>query len=233
MDEKYINENLLVERYLQGSLSEEEAAAFEERFLSSPELLDELETSERLQQGMHDVEALAVATAPARPNNSVAAIIRSPRYAVAASFLLLVSLGISSFVLQQNLRMQDWVAVRNTSSEIVPLLTVRSSAGSEPVNTLVLGDAPRQFVLMLDPGFEAYSHYRAALYPVGSRPDSAALWEIDQLVPGYEEMLAFSVPSTVLAPGDYEVRLEGWRNESPSGHQFEEVSTIVFRCIVK
>ena len=233
MDEKYINENLLVERYLQGSLSEEEAAAFEERFLSSPDLLDELEAAERLQQGMHDVEALAVASAPARPNSSVTAIFRSPRYAVAASFLLLVSLGISSFVLQQNLRMQEWVAVRNTPSEIMPLVTVRSAAGSESVNTLVLDDTPRQFVLMLDPGFEAYSHYRASLYPVGSGPDTAALWEVDLLVPGYEEMLAFSVPSTVLAPGEYEVWLEGWRNEWPSGHEFDEVSTITFRCIAK
>ena len=42
MDKKIINENLLIERYLKDTLSVKEREAYEEQFLSSDELLDEL-----------------------------------------------------------------------------------------------------------------------------------------------------------------------------------------------
>ena len=41
MDKKYIKENMLIERYLEDTLSIEEREAFEDQFLSSAELLDE------------------------------------------------------------------------------------------------------------------------------------------------------------------------------------------------
>lgn len=233
MDEKYINEEMLIERYLEGKLTAEQAATFEEQFLSSDELLNELETAERLGQGLHDVSALENAHVTKKPtsnivsSSNVTALFQSPRYAMAASFMLLVSLGVSSVLLQKNAHLSEFDSNQAIPTEIIPLVSVRG-VGSE-MNTLPLGDAPKQFVLMLDPGFEPYSHYRATVYQLDPAKEPAMLWQVDQMLPGYEDMLALSVPSSVLSPGDYAIQLEGWQAEWPANHGFEQLDTKTFK----
>jgi hypothetical protein len=234
MDEKYINGTMLVERYLEGKLTAEQTAAFEEQFLSSDELLDELETAERLGQGLHDVRALENAHATENPtsdvvsSSSVAALFRSPRYAMAASFMLLVSLGVSSILLQKNAHLSEFGSNRAIPTDIIPLISVRGVAGSE-LNTLPLGNTPKQFVLMIDPGFESYSHYRATVYRLDPVKKPAMLWQVDEMMPGYEDRLALSLPSSVLSPGDYEIQLEGWLDDWPANHGFERLDTKAFK----
>jgi len=135
MDEKYIRDNVLIERYLQGKLSDEESAAFEEQFLSSDALLDELEAAERLQQGLQDVTALEKAHVPEKQVSSIVSIFQSPRYAMAASFLLLISLGVSGVLFQQNARRTESGPAHPLHTEIMPIVSVRGATGSEPVNT--------------------------------------------------------------------------------------------------
>ena len=227
MDKKYINENLLIERYLEDTLSIEEREAFEERFLSSAELLDELEAAERLGQGLHDVTALENARVTGKAPKTVS-LFQSPHYAVAASFLLLISLGVSSTLLQKNARLSEMDSGWAVPTEIIPLVSVRGVTGSE-LNTLSLGEAPKRFVMMLDPGFESYSHYRATVYQLDPAYEPAMLWQVDEMLPGYEDMLALGVPSSVLSPGDFEIQLEGWQDEWPADHGFESLDTKTFR----
>jgi len=228
MDEKYTNENMLVERYLEGKLTAEQAASFEEQFLSSDELLNELEAAERLGQGLHDVIALENAHVTEKPASNVASLFQSPRYAMAASFMLLVSLGVSSILLQKNAHLSELGSNQAIPTEIVPLVSVRGVAGSD-LNTLPLGDAPRQFVMMIDPGFETYSHYRATVYRLDPVEKPAMLWQVDEMLPGYEDMLALSLPSSVLSPGNYEIQLEGWLDEWQANHGFEQLDTKSFK----
>jgi hypothetical protein len=228
MKEKYTNENLLIERYLGGTLSTEEQKAFEELFLSSPGLLDELEAAECLQSGLHDITALEKAHTPVKPVFNTESIFRSPRYSIAASFLLLVSLGVSSVLLRENAQLSELNSDRALPTEIIPLVSVRGVAGGE-LNTLSLGGSPKYFVMMLDPGFEPYSHYRATIYRLNPPTKPSVLWQMDEMVPGYEEMLALSVPSSVFSPGDFEVHLEGWQEEWPPAHGFESIDSKTFR----
>ena len=227
MDKKYINENLLIERYLEDTLSIEEREAFEERFLSSAELLDELEAAERLGQGLHDVSALENAQKAGKAPKTVS-LFQSPHYAVAASFLLLISLGVSSALLQKNARLSEMDSTWAVPTEIIPLVSVRGVAGSE-LNTLSLGVVPKRFVMMLDPGFESYSHYRATVYRLDPAKQPAILWQVDGMLPGYEDMLALGVPSSVLSPGNFEIQIEGWQDEWPADHGFKSLDTIIFR----
>jgi len=239
MDEKYNKGKSLIERYLGKELSSEEEEMFEERLLSSPQLLDELEAAERLQQGLHDVVAMDKARALEKQASAgkrsarIVSMFHSPRYAMAASVLLLISLGVSSVLLQQKGQLGEFAPAHGLSAEIVPLVSVRSAAGSDPVNTLLLGDSPRQFVMMLDPGFEGYSHYRATLYRLGQPTGRTMLWQVDEMVPGYEDMLALSVPGSVLSPDNFEIELEGWRDEWPTDHNYEPVDTLTFNGVQK
>jgi hypothetical protein len=147
---------------------------------------------------------------------------------MAASFMLLVSLGVSSILLQKNAHLSEFGSNRAIPTDIIPLISVRGVAGSE-LNTLPLGNTPKQFVLMIDPGFESYSHYRATVYRLDPVEKPAMLRQVDEMMPGYEDMLALSLPSSVLSPGDYEVQLEGWLDEWPANHGFERLDTKTFK----
>ena len=239
MDEDRINDNLLIERYLQGKMSEEEAADFEECYLSSDELLDELEAAERLQQGLNDLATLEKAQASGKDRlaekmvSSINSMFQSPRYAMAASFFLVVSLGFSSFLVQQNVRLSETGQGLAVPTEIIPLVSVRGTTYGEPVNTLHLGDTAQQFVLMLDPGFETYMHIRATVFRLDPTREPVQLWQVDNMTPGFEDMLALSLPGSILEPGDFEIHLEGWRDEWPADHAFDVIRTIYFTCINK
>lgn len=236
MERDYITENQLAERYLQGKLSSREEAAFEEAFLSSTELLDELETAELLSQGLNDLAALepdrrmqAQPTVPDSKASWLASLFHSPRYAMAASFLLLVSLGVSSTLLHR--LGEQGSSHFATTAQIVPLVSVRGTAGSQTVNTIQVGDGDRQFVLMIDPGFDNYSHYRATVNRLNSATAPVQVWQADGLQPGYEEMLALAISSNLLEPGEYRVVVEAWRDEWSSDHAFEPVDTLAFRVV--
>ena len=131
MDETHTTENMLVERYLEGKLTAEQATSFEEQFLSSDELLNELEAAERLGQGLHDMSALENAQVTKKPASNVVSLFRSPHYAMAASFMLLVSLGVSSVLLQKNAHLSEFDSNRAVPTEIIPLVSVRGAAGNE------------------------------------------------------------------------------------------------------
>jgi len=227
MEKDYLDNNLLVERYLRGELSAEEQAAFEEALLSSADLVDQLESAELLQQGLRDVANLEQAHSAAPATSRFANLFNSPRYAMAASFMLLVSLGLSGTLLYQ----RGALDVPVMSTQIVPLITVRGAPGDQAVNTLRVAEGNEQTVLMLDPGFEPYTHYRATIYRLDAANRPTRVVQVDGLTPGYEEMLALSLTSRGWKPGDYEVAIEGWRDEWPAGHAFDLVDTVPLRVV--
>ena len=229
MDEKYIEENLMIERYVKGELSQEEQDAFEERFLASPELLDQLEAAELLQQGLQDLAALEKAQPSprrqgARTASGIMSLFQSPRYAMAASVLLLISLGVSSHLLRENAQLGEVGTNLVLPAEIVPLVTTRGTS----LNTITLDDPARHYVLMLDPGFEAFASHRATVYRLETGAQAQLVWQVDRLQPGYEDMLALSLPGAVLAPGRYEITIEGL--PEGTGQSYEQIGTVAFEA---
>ena len=239
MDMNKINEQLLIERYLQGTLSDAEEKAFEEAIVSSPELLDQLEVAERLREGLKDLHAVegfdsqeshraataAVTRFPAFA--AVTGLFHSPRYALVATVLLAVSLLMTGSLYLGDKGQNALGPAGNT--QIVALHTVRSVNGDEPFNVLERGNPGDWRVLMVDPGYELYSHYRATLARVVRGQPGEIMLVLDNMQPGYEDQLALGLPSDSLAPGDYEVQVEGWRSEWPSDHDYEPVNRVTFR----
>lgn len=230
MDRDYIAEHQVVERYLQGRLSAAEAAAFEEAFLSSEDLLDELESAELLGQGLNDLAAVERARPTGAKPSWLGGLFHSPRYAMAASLLLLVSLGVSSTLLHQ-LRERDAVGYPVASTRIVPLVSVRGTAPDPSVNTLRAGAGDEQTVLMLDPGFEPYSRYRVTVQRMEAGAEPSRVLQVDGLQPGYEEMLALALAPRMLEPGEYRVTIEGWRDEWPADHAFDRIDSLPLRVL--
>ena len=228
--ERDLNEqNELIDRYLRGALSPEEQAEFEQALLYSDDLLDQLESERQLKQGLRDVAALA-GDSPRSQNAPTGpmALFHSPRYAMAASFLLVVSLGVSSTLLYQ--REQQGQAHPGAATQIVPLVSVRSASGPATVNTL-FADADEHIVLMLDPGFEPYTSFHATIHRLADGSREELVWDIDGLQPGYEDMLAVSIAPGVLRPGRYVATVLG-RTEARSGEpETVRVDSIPFRVV--
>ena len=127
--------------------------------------------------------------------------------------------------------LSEGVAGAAAPVDIVQLVSVRGFPGGEPVNKLVLGGQARQFVLMLDPGFGDFSHHRATVFRLDPVRGPVRIWRVDKLRPGYQDMLALTVSGATLAVGDFEIRLEGWRDEWPAGHAWEFIETISFSTV--
>src|SRR5690606_35731028 len=96
------------ERYLRGALTPEEEQQFEEAYLADSALLDELELTERLRDGLKTVgEARVSPHGAAHSSRPWQSVLASPRYAVAASVLLAFSLLSSAVLLVQNMGLRE------------------------------------------------------------------------------------------------------------------------------
>lgn len=248
MDMKHIDEHLLVERYLQGALTEEEAEAFEELYLSSPELLDQLEAGEKLQQGMQDLAALkSAATDPLAAGPDVetrksarhlgaAAVFGSPRYAMAATVFLAISLVVtgtltltnSELSKRNNELMNQVQTSAGVSAQIIPLFTVRGSNDAR-YNTVSPDDRSTAVVLMVDPGMEPYEQYRASVFHLEPGQSATSLFQMEGLKKGYLDSLALSLPAAALTAGNYEVIVEGSHEAGQNAASFEHITRIPFR----
>jgi len=221
MDRRYIRDNDVVERYLKGALTADEEQAFEEAYLGNADLLSEIEAAERLRDGMKGLDS-AGDLARSRPRWQQA--LASPRYAMAATMLLAVSLGLSSVLYNENQLLRE-SAFPSTSAitRLVPLVSLRGGG-----DTSIPAPADDEWVVFqLDAGSTKYAVYRAVL----DRLDGGAreeIWSRADLEPTGGEV-AIGLPGRALRPGLYEARLEG-RNESPAD-EFEEIGRTQFSLV--
>jgi hypothetical protein len=215
MELQYIRDNQVIERYLQGKLSAADEEAFEEAYMTDPELLGEVQLAERLREGLNGLPAEQRA-APAKPRSRWLELAGSPRYGIAASLVAAAALVTSGalYFEQQGIGAGGVSFAGASSPRIVPLLSVRGSANP---NTIVAPGANELTVLLVDAGLGDYDSYRAVLTRPGA---SDELVRLDGLTPAYEGMVAIALPDRALAAGNYEIRLEG----AKAGGQFDELS---------
>lgn len=212
----------MVERYLQGRLTADEAQAFEEAYLADPALLDELLLTDRLREGIRDAAAageLAGPASAAMPSSRASrwrATFGSVPYAAAATVLLGVSLVFSAVLLVENRGLEQTSGAESGAAptHLLPLVSVRGDAA----NRLEAPPADEWAVLLVDAGYSEYDDYRATLTRGAGREVAA----LEGLSPSYDGRVGLGVPGSALTPGDYELRLEGRAGDGA----FEQISRI-------
>jgi len=217
MDRHYIRDNQVIERYLSGALTADEEQAFEEVYLGDAEILDQLQTAERLRDGLKEADA-AGRLERLRPPAPWRQFWTSQRYATAASVLLAVSLGFSTVLYRENSNLREHsLSSTSTASRFIALESVRGGNAA----TIAAPEQDEWTVLLLDAGVDAYDTYRAML----TRDDDAQseqIWSRADLVPQLGGAI-FLVPGRVLRPGTYEARLEGRMDDWPA-ERFDEIT---------
>ena len=218
MDRQYIREHQVIERYLSGTLTADEEQGFEEAYLGDGELLDQLQAAERLRDGIKELDS-AGGLGRSRPRWQQT--LASPRYAMAATVLLAVSLGFSSVLYNENQVLRGGGSQTPMITRFVALESVRGGNVTEI-------SAPAQdelTVLMIDAGVVAHDTYRAAI----TRRDgeqSEQIWSRADLTPELNgTTIAISLQGRMLRPGTYEAKLDGRMNDWPAG-RFEQVTEL-------
>ncbi|HKI01237.1 MAG TPA: zf-HC2 domain-containing protein [Thermoanaerobaculia bacterium] len=117
---------------------------------------------------------------------------------------------------------QAWQPQTNTP--ILSLSPERSGPGDgDPVHQVRLPAAPGWIVLSLELDRPEYEHYRVTLL----REGGDRVWRSGGLEPNGLDSLAVSLPTNLLKPGDYLLRVEG----TPDGGQPAAVAQFSFRAL--
>jgi len=226
MDSNYIEQHLLIDRYLQGTLEKGEKDALEERLVWDEALVDELDLAEHLRDGLRAAATVREYVAEPRGFNLAAigtSIFAVPQYAAAASFLLAVTLTIG-VLLNPAVNIGGLKGYLATQIEIVPLLAVRSAT----VQTINV-DRNAWTVLLVDV-MGTYSSYLVTV-----REDEAGaepIWVQDGLTPTYPDALAVGMPGNALDAGRYVLSLEGVIDADSGEKTYEHIQDIPFETAV-
>ena len=193
----------LVDRYLLGQLSAAEAEQFEVAFLGSPDLVTELEATERL---MHGLKAHGASLATKIESTGTRSWFKGSRFiAAAASLVAAIAIGFSINAMQQ---------VKSLSSPILfgeaiiakadaPITYVGVSRGNSGQMVALPDHQTTPWILLsLDLGIAESAKYRVEFL------DDAGgnLWQSDQITPNADDILMLGLSTKIMQAGDYAIK---------------------------
>lgn len=228
MEIDYIKAHMIIERYVQGKLTDDEQAAFEERLVWDRSLQEEVELAEAMRSWMRESaqesrytisgKARASGWAPRilSQTGAAARVLLQPGYAAAASFALGAFITYSAV---QNVGTGSGFGVDETApSLIVPLLVTRSQSSDLQQIPVSKGGVTVLVVDVPDP-----SHRFDVR--VSSNTGGDPVWVQERLPAGYLEAVAVGIPGDAVPPGLYVLEIasaaDGFRQQIP----FETVAS--------
>jgi anti-sigma factor RsiW len=261
MDHQTIEEDQIVDRYVRGKLPPEEAALFEEHYLSCQECLDRLELADSMERGFKRAAGQDAARLAATRQLAVVAWLarlgRSRQMAALAMAIFVAAVLPGLYALRQvrerdrelaatrsaleherersatsgsqtaanaaeteRLRQelsrekearaqadQQLAAARQPQAN-VPILFLDAERGAgEPTHRLRLPRTPGWIVLSLTLEPPLQPSYRAVLRDAQGKE----IWSGEGLQVNEMDSVSLSLPSTLLAPGDYTLTVAGRR----------------------
>lgn len=201
MDRKTIEDDAIVERYVTGKLSEDEAARFEEYFLEHPECAAWVEDAERLHRGLK-----VVAAQQAMKFSLLAAAARRLRSGSLRVALPVLGLALMTFLLGMQMRRISQLehslarsAAARANPTLIDLGIMRSSGSPLDLGQIIsLPAEPEWLILTLDLPEAGDGPYQAQLIDASNRE----LLLVPGLEPDAAGRLVLGISSTSLQPGN-------------------------------
>lgn len=221
MSASFVEQNQIIDRYLLGKLSEEQADEFEVLCLHDQSVLDQLELSEKMLAGFHRADEQNILPAISPPTveqgsaqgqplqgtgyATAARVFPAWNYATAASLFLGICLLSTITVFSQ----RDMPSSAYEPQINTPIFELNRTRGAsvEPDHIIRISPEPEWMVLSmkLGQGQLDYDSYRATL--LGQ--DKTVVWQSDGLEPNYQDALNVSLNSANISEGNYMVQIEG------------------------
>lgn len=203
MTRQYVIDHQLVDRYLMGKLTEQEAEAFEDFYVTSPDTLDELEHAAPLLEGFQamgsavDSQGSNVTALKPKPS-PVMRVLGSPAYGVAAS--LFAVFAVILLVLQPNAGQPGEEHLQASAN--VSIVQLAATRGGESGIEVFLGGSD-QVVIELDLGYAAAQRYSTTL----RNADGDIVWQAQDVI-AEESYLTLSLGKGLIPDGRYELYAE-------------------------
>lgn len=208
MDRAYIEKHNVIERYLLGKLSEEEASAFEDRFVFDEELRGEIDLTEKLIEGLQRRDGERQRDESAGPQE--AASRRNLIWAMAAVLAMLAVLLPFFYVSTPSIQETDssqpfelfTAQPAFDSAPLLELRTTRAGNTSAPTARLPILAGPNAVAILKIPVEEDMdsSSLSVSISEAGGLPVWSGTWPDSGDV---ESWLFLVVPSHALSDGDY------------------------------
>lgn len=206
LDHDEIEEQQLIDRYLLGQLPAPEAQRFEVHYLSCPTCMERLELTETL---LHGLRRATAQDAAVLQGGFLAAVLR--RRWLAPAIALLMMLLPAGILLKLGQRDAELQGIRGelqglqhpqAGTPYLPMSPLRDGGVGAPSHHLRLPTDPASVVLALELDPPLAAGYRVALF----NEEDQQLWESARFAPNGFDSLVLTLPSTFLAPGDYQLR---------------------------
>lgn len=229
MDHSFIEETNQVDRYVRGTMSPAERAAFEEHFLDCPECLEQLEIARSLRESLRSAAAELASSSEraAEPKRWW-----RRHWLTAGAFAGLAATSFTSLAVYRKLertrgqldrtqlaysRERDGASEMLRNSEpLVYAMSLSRGAAAAPA-PVAIPRSPRWVVFSIQTDASQYRRYRAILRNESGQP----VFQKDDLAPSSPDTITIAVLSSALKIGGYTLSLEG---QDPSG-RYQPVSS--------
>ena len=200
---------LVAARYLAGLLSPADAQRFEQSVRDDPDLVERMGLGEQIARGARLVDVDRLGVKPPWWHDRRVAL-----GAAAALGILVIAcawLAISAGIARERMAMLE---ARAEQGFLAPPSTTRTARVSlESGGNLKLGGgAPERLEIRIEARSNKYNQFRVSVL----RDDGTAVLHFDRLQRDTNGELRFALNSTLLPPGGYLLRIEGftWRGET-------------------
>lgn len=200
---------LVAARYLAGLLSPADALRFEQSVKDDPALLERMDLGEQIARGSRLVDVDRLGIKPPWWHDRRIAL----GAAVTLGILVIacVWLAISAGIARERMAMLD---ARAEQGFLAPPSTTRTARVSldSGGNLTLGGGAPERLEIRIEARSNKFNQFRVAML----RDDGTAVLHFDRLQRDTNGELRFALNSTLLPPGGYTLRVEGftWRGET-------------------
>jgi len=200
---------LVAARYLAGLLSPADAQRFEQSVRDDPDLVERMGLGEQIARGARLVDVDRLGVKPPWWHDRRVAL----GAAVALGILVIACawLAISAGIARERMAMLE---ARAEQGFLAPPSTTRTArVGLESGGNLKLGGgAPERLEIRIEARSNKYNQFRVSVL----RDDGTAVLHFDRLQRDTNGELRFALNSTLLPPGGYVLRIEGftWRGET-------------------
>lgn len=208
MDAKQIAERQVIERYLSGQLSEEDAQAFEAYVEAHPEMIREIETIARMKSGLATLQKRGELAALLKPD--VPAWYRRPAIVAALAagvaavvFFIAQPLGLDRGGAPLAATLQQLAGKRGSVPTISSRLSLSRSRGITPATLSVQPSGAAIEVTLQISAPDGAAHYTVSLL----RAAGGSVASIKELRANSEGNLAFFVAADSLVEGTYLFRV--------------------------
>lgn len=211
MNHETIEQQRIVDRYVMGKLSPEEAEQFEEHYFACPTCFEQVELVDTLHRGLKQ-KAAQDATATVQRLGLLAWISRRSRALQSAMLLMLLTTIVAPAVfLMQRLEHAEQALLQARQPQInTPFLTLNpersGSSSAEPSGRIRLSAKPSWIVVALELAAVEHEAYGVTLLDAAGR----VVWSADDLHPNPLDALVLTIYSSTLESGDYVFRAEGF-----------------------